>query len=136
MKDIPQSGKFIHELTFTTSRSGGPGGQNVNKVNTKVTLKWNVVHSQVLTDDQKEMLLRKAKSWITKHGELVLTSQEKRSQFENKQNVLQKLDLLLSKAFTPKKVRKKTQPTKTSAAKRAGDKRHRSEKKQWRRKVE
>jgi ribosome-associated protein len=124
--------ELINELTFTMSRSSGPGGQNVNKVNTKVTLKFDVVNSSVLTAEQKEVLAKKLASRMTKNGVLILTAQDKRSQLQNKEAVLFKLDELLRKAFTPRKARKATKPGKAAVRERIKAKKHRSEKKQSR----
>ena len=126
------SEELINELTFTMSRSSGPGGQNVNKVNTKVTLKFDVVNSSVLTAQQKEVLAKKLASRMTKNGVLILTAQDKRSQLQNKEAVLFKLDELLRKAFTPRKARKATKPGKAAVRERIKAKKHRSEKKQSR----
>ncbi|HEY8936201.1 MAG TPA: peptide chain release factor-like protein, partial [Cyclobacteriaceae bacterium] len=68
------------ELVFSTSRSSGPGGQNVNKVNSKVTLKWDVKGSSILHDEEKELIVAKLSSKLTVDGVLLLTSQEKRTQ--------------------------------------------------------
>jgi ribosome-associated protein len=122
------------ELGFTTSRSSGPGGQNVNKVNTKVTLKFDVTQSQVLTPEEKEIISNKLHSRITTDGVLILTSQDKRSQLDNKQSVIQKFNLLVAKAFEKKKARKATKPSKGSVQNRISKKKHQSEKKQWRQK--
>ncbi len=130
-----QVADLLPELVFTTSRSSGPGGQNVNKVSSKVTLKWNVVVSRILTDDQKSLLLEKLKTRLTTEGVLMLTSQESRSQFKNKEAVLVKLDQLLSAAFTKKKARKRSKPTKASVQKRIERKKRTGEKKQWRKKL-
>ena len=130
-----QSGDLLHELTFTTSRSSGPGGQNVNKVNSKVTLKWDVAYSFVLKPDQKEMIIKKLASHITTEGILMITAQENRSQLENKEAVISKLDQLLIKAFRITKVRKATKPTKAAKQKRIKSKKYHSEKKQWRQKL-
>lgn len=119
-----------NELVFTTSRSGGPGGQNVNKVNSKVTLKFDVAQSDILTPEEKEILLRKLT--LTNEGVLILTSQDKRSQLQNKESVLLKLEKLLTKAFEKKKVRKATKPSKGSVQNRIKKKKHHSEKKKWR----
>jgi len=123
---------LTNEVTFTMSRSSGPGGQNVNKVNTKVTLKFDVVNSSVLTAEQKEVLAKKLASRMTKDGVLILTVQDKRSQLQNKEAVLFKLYELLTKAFTPRKARKATKPGKAAVRARIKAKKHRSEKKQWR----
>ncbi|HEY4654680.1 MAG TPA: alternative ribosome rescue aminoacyl-tRNA hydrolase ArfB [Cyclobacteriaceae bacterium] len=120
------------ELEFTTSRSSGPGGQNVNKVNTKVTLRFDVSGSQALTVDEKEILLRKLASRLTNVGVLILSSQDKRSQLQNKEAVIAKFEVLVAKSFRKKKVRKATKPSKSAVEKRITQKKHRSEKKKWR----
>ena len=123
------------EISFSVSRSGGPGGQNVNKVNSKVTIKFDVTNSQVLTVEEKEVLLKKLSTKLTKEGVLVLTSQESRSQLENKEEVLRKFEAMVNRAFEKKKVRKATKPSKSSVQKRIKSKKQHSEKKEWRRKV-
>ena len=130
-----RSNDLLHELTFTTSRSSGPGGQNVNKVNSKVTLKWDVARSFILKPEQREMIFKKLAPRITTDGILMITSQEKRSQFENKEAALSKLDQLLIKAFSITKVRKATKPTKAAEQKWIKRKKLHSEKKQWRQKL-
>lgn len=134
-KHLPQTKDLIHELTFTTSRSSGPGGQNVNKVNSKVTLKFDVVHSLVLSQQQKELITKKLATRITTGGILVLTSQDSRSQIQNKEDALFKLNGLLLKVFTPRKIRKATKPHKAAKHARIKSKKIRSEKKQWRQKI-
>jgi ribosome-associated protein len=133
-RSIPRAEDLIPDIIFTTSRSSGPGGQNVNKVNSKVTLKLDVLRSQVLTGEQKELMERKLASRLTKDGVLVLTAQDERSQLQNKEAVLSKLNVLLLKTFTPRKARKATQPGKAAKQKRIKEKKMRSEKKQWRQK--
>src|SRR6266481_2381113 len=96
------------EFEFVTSRSSGPGGQNVNKVNTKVTLRWNVKNSTLLTTEEKGLLLQKLAVRITIDGTLLITAQDKRSQLQNKEETLLKLEHLLKQAFTKKKKRKAT----------------------------
>lgn len=124
------------ELIFTASRSDGPGGQNVNKVNSKITLKFDVLHSAALTDEEKETITRRLGSKLTKDGVLVLTAQENRSQVKNKEAVLLKLETLLAKALEKRKVRKATKPTKGSVRERTQLKKKLSEKKKWRQKPE
>jgi ribosome-associated protein len=127
---------LYQELIFTASRSGGPGGQNVNKVNSKISVKFDVVHSQILSPEEKEVILKKLTSQITKDGVLLLTAQEKRSQLENKQAVLEKLEKLLAMAFKKVKARRASKPSKTSIQKRITGKKITSEKKKWRQKPE
>ncbi len=129
---LPKAENLSNELVFTMSRSSGPGGQNVNKVNTKVTLKFDVLNSSVLTAEQKEVIAKKLASRMTKEGVLILTAQDRRSQLQNKEAVLFKLDQLLTKVFTHRRARKATKPGKAAVHARIKAKKHRSEKKQWR----
>ncbi len=123
------------ELTFSASRSSGPGGQNVNKVNSRITLSWKV-HESTLAPEVKEIILKKLHSRITAEGELQITVQESRSQLQNKEATIQKLHELLSKAFTPRKARKPTKPSKAAKQARLQTKKQNSEKKKWRQKPE
>lgn len=127
---------LLPELDFTASRSSGPGGQNVNKVNSKITLKFDVRQSVLLNEEEKNVLLSKLTSRLTAEGVLILISQDKRSQLQNKDAVLVKLDAILTKAFEKKKVRKATKPSKGSVRERIQKKKQHSEKKQWRQKPE
>lgn len=124
------------ELIFSASRSGGPGGQNVNKVNSKVTLKFDVAHSQILSEEEKQVILQKLGVQLTKDGVLLLTAQDKRSQLENKEAVIAKLERLLARALKKEKVRRATKPSKAAVQKRIVGKKRLSEKKQWRQKPE
>jgi ribosome-associated protein len=121
------------ELEFVTSRSSGPGGQNVNKVNTKVTLRWPVVASVILSSEERDTITQKLASRITLEGELVISAQDKRSQLQNKEAALAKLDELLTKAFVKKKKRKATKPSKVAVQKRIESKKRQGEKKKMRR---
>jgi len=123
------------ELEFTASRSEGPGGQNVNKVNSKITLRWDITNSQLISEDEKTTLKEKLSSFLTKDGVLMLSAQDKRSQLQNKEAVMVKLDTLLARAFAVKKRRKPTKPSKSAKAERMKKKKLVSEKKKWRRDI-
>lgn len=121
------------ELVFTASRSGGAGGQNVNKVNSKVTLQFDVANSPALTPEEKSTIFEKLSSRINRDGILFLTAQENRSQLENKETVILKFDRLMAKVFQRRKARKATKPSKSSVQERIKKKKVVSEKKKWRR---
>jgi ribosome-associated protein len=132
----PSITSIYPEFEFSTSRSSGPGGQNVNKVNSKVMLDWSVRESTIVSEEQKEVITTKLASYITKEGVLQLTSQESRSQLENKEGVVKKLAGLLIKAFAKKKVRKPSKPSKAAKQKRILQKKQLGEKKKWRQRPE
>jgi ribosome-associated protein len=114
-----------NEFVFSASRSGGPGGQNVNKVSTKVELRFNISASTAFSEQEKEILFRKLKNKINKEGELLIVSQSERSQFLNKQVATEKFYILISKALTVPKYRRATKPTFSSRVKRLDNKRSR-----------
>ncbi|WMJ74196.1 alternative ribosome rescue aminoacyl-tRNA hydrolase ArfB [Cytophagaceae bacterium ABcell3] len=124
------------EVVFTASRSGGAGGQNVNKVNTKVTLLFDVRNSSILDEADKSKMENRLSNYINKEGVLVISASEKRSQLQNKDIALQKLDKLLAKAFAKRKPRKATKPPKSAVKKRLDIKKKTSEKKQWRKNID
>lgn len=97
--------KFFSELIFKTSRSSGPGGQHVNKVNTKVELRFDVTNSALLSEEEKEILLEKLKNKITNDGILIIISQHSRSQIKNKEKAIEQFYRLVEKALTPIKKR-------------------------------
>ncbi|MCB9001106.1 MAG: aminoacyl-tRNA hydrolase [Bacteroidales bacterium] len=134
--DIIQGRDFSSEFKFSTSRSGGPGGQNVNKVSTKVELRFNVAQSVLLLPEEKVVILKKLENKINKDGELVLVSQSERSQLANKEKVVEKFYSLIVKALTPRKKRKPTKQTKASKEKRLQTKKINSEKKSRRKSVD
>lgn len=124
------------EFQFITSRSSGPGGQNVNKVNSKVELRFYIQNSTLLSDNQKEILLTKLASKISSDGILSIVSQRDRSQLTNKEDAISKFYILISRALKPVKRRKSTRPTKGSVEKRLTGKRIKSEIKQNRSKID
>lgn len=123
------------ELRFSFARSGGPGGQNVNKVSSKATLHWDVTASPSLPDDVKQRFLAKFRSRITTQGEIVITSQESRDQPKNIQKCLDKLRDMLLEILVPPKKRRPTKPTKGSKVRRLNDKKRDSQTKANRRPV-
>jgi len=123
---------FEYEFVFSTSRSSGPGGQNVNKVSTKVELRFNLSFSPNFSEDEKELLFGKLRNKINKEDEIILVSQSERTQLMNKIAVTQKFYDLLSKALTIPLKRRSTRPTLSSKLKRLESKRNRSELKKQR----
>lgn len=126
--------QLLKELKFSSSRSSGPGGQNVNKVNTKIELRFNLADSTVFTETQKQRLGSKLKNRMNSDGVIVLFESSERSQLKNKQKAIAKLTELIEKALTPTKRRIKTKPTLSSKLKRLEKKKQHSNKKQLRRK--
>ncbi len=136
LTDILDNRDFLPELNFSASRSSGPGGQHVNKVSTKVELRFHVKNSSLLTPEEKELILEKLSNRINQEGELVLVSQRSRTQLKNKEKVVEKFYELLTDALTPRKKRKPTKPSPQAKEKRLEEKREQAEKKDRRKKDE
>jgi ribosome-associated protein len=121
---------FSKELNFKTSRSSGAGGQNVNKVETSVTVLWRINESEFFNDDEKELIQNKLKNRINAEGFLFLTVSESRTQLMNKNKAIEKILEIVDKAlFIPKK-RFATKPSKGQKQKRLDTKKKLSEKKE------
>ena len=121
-----------HEFLYKTSGSSGPGGQHVNKTQSRVELRWNLFESEQLTEEEKARLSQRLSTRINSQGELLITSQESRSQHVNKEKAREKCFDLIDQALKPRKKRKKTKPTASSKEKRLKKKKARGEKKRWR----
>lgn len=118
------------EIVFSATRSSGPGGQNVNKVNTQVELRFSVTNSKLFSGEEKSLIFLKLKNRINSEGELILTSQSGRTQLDNKEKVFEKFCILIEKALAVQKRRLKSMPTAASRFKRLESKRNQALKKQ------
>jgi len=129
MSDKNHIKDFTNELSISASRSSGPGGQNVNKVNTKVEVRLNIEDSNLLSDEEKILLFEKLANKINKLGELIVVSQSERTQLQNKEKAIEKLNLLIANALKVEKKRKKSKIPKSVKEKRLKDKKLKSKKK-------
>jgi ribosome-associated protein len=121
------------ELAVAFARSGGPGGQNVNKVASKVELRWNVAGSAALRADDRAWLLHRLASRLTGDGTLIVTSTATRDQLKNRGDAVAKLALIVRTALERPKRRVETKPSRAAKRRRVADKRHNAEIKRNRR---
>src|SRR5262245_37862572 len=121
------------ELEWSYARSGGPGGQNVNKVSSKAILRWRLAESAVLGPEAKRRLQGHERRRITTEGDLVIVSQRYRDQERNREDCVDKLRQMVLRALEAPKARKPTRPTRGSKQRRLADKRRRAATKEGRR---
>lgn len=128
MKEFSET-NLAAEVEFKATRSGGKGGQHVNKVSSRVELKFDIPGSQLFTEDQKALLLTKLAHRINADNTIRVVSDEERSQLMNKERALHKLYIILRKGLYQEKVRKATKPKKSSIERRLKQKQLQAEKK-------
>lgn len=121
---------FDNEFILSASRSSGPGGQNVNKVSTKIELRFNVLDSSLLSDEEKDIISQKLSTRINNVGELIIVSQSERTQLQNKASAIEKFYSLIEKALLPVRKRKPTKPSYASKLRRLEHKKLVSKKKE------
>lgn len=122
------------EIQLQTTRSGGKGGQNVNKVETAVIAYFNITASQILSEEQKRIVSEKLSNRINSEGSLVVKSQTFRTQIENKEDAIKKVNELITSALKKKKARIATKPSRQSKEKRLESKKRSSQIKEGRKK--
>lgn len=131
---IPDVENLISEVKFKTSRSGGAGGQHVNKVSTKVELDFDVEGSKILSDEQKEIIQQKLSARLTTDGILQIISQSERSQLRNKKVTLDKFQEIISACFVIQKKRRPSRVPRAVKEKRLLNKKMKAEIKKLRKK--
>ena len=123
------------EIEFQFSRSSGKGGQNVNKVETKVEIHWNINNSKAFSEEEKEKIKQSLAKRINQEGDLIIRSEEERSQLKNRRIALEKLNEMIKEALKPEEERISTKPSKAIKERRLKEKKLISEKKKLRQKI-
>jgi ribosome-associated protein len=135
-REVPVTGRVTipaSEISLAYARSGGPGGQHVNRTETKVLLRWNVQASAALDDAERALLLSRLASRLTKEGDLLVASERHRDRARNVEDALERFRALLRRALARPRPRKPTKPTRASRERRLEAKRRRGETKRGRR---
>ena len=141
---MPPDDVFINErvtipwgqLSVSFAKSGGPGGQHVNKVNSKVYLRWNLSKNNELNEGQRRKIEQELAGYLTDEGEILIYSTRSRSQQQNLEDCIEKLRTLVAKALKPKKIRKKMKMPRAIKEKRLQNKKKNAQKKKMRTKVD
>ena len=124
-----------HELRIETARSGGPGGQNVNKIESKVQLRWSVGESGIFDEREKERIRRVLTHRLNQDDEVMVDVEEERSQAQNRETAIARLHELVAAALAHKKIRRRTRPTRASKERRLTEKKKIAERKRGRREI-